>query len=229
MIPNPFSDLVPSLLGPLVRRVDHLVLEQWERLARRATIGPRHPRANAFRAFGDGSAICAPFVALFGERHIEIGSQTIIGPYGAISAGVSPTHDLGDRTVLRIGDRTVIGRNSSIAAHHDIVIGHDIWTGPNVYITDENHGYEDVLEPIGRQFSAPKRVVIGSGSWLGTNVTVLPGVTIGEHVAVGAGAVVSRDIPAFSVAVGNPARVIRRYDPTEGWVSVPRTAGAPVR
>jgi len=218
VIPNPLPAVVSALLEPLVRRADDVVLWSWERLARRATIGPNHARARSFRSFGDHSAICAPVTALFGERYIEIGSHSIIGPYCSISAGVSPDHDLGDRTVIRIGDRTVIGRNSSIAGHLDIELGDDIWTGPNVYITDENHGYEDVLEPIGRQFSEPRKVVIGSGSWLGTNVTVLPGVTIGEHVAVGAGAVVTRDIPAFSVAVGNPARVIRRYDPAEGWI-----------
>lgn len=219
MSPFPFLEPIRrTVVDPVARRFDDVALAAWERWARRATIGPDHARARAFRAFGAGSAICAPVAAMFGEAHIEIGAHTIIGPYSSLSAGFAPGHDLGDRAAVRIGDRTVIGRNSSIVGHHDIVIGDDIWTGPNVYITDQNHGYEDVLEPIGKQFEAPRRVVIGNGAWLGTNVVVLPGVTIGEHVAVGAGAVVTRDLPAFSVAVGNPARVIRRYEPGDGWV-----------
>ncbi|HEV8206905.1 MAG TPA: acyltransferase, partial [Acidimicrobiia bacterium] len=61
---------------------------------------------------------------------------------------------------------------------------------------------------------------IGSGSWLGHGAIVLGGASIGEHVVVGAGAVVTGDLPDYSVAVGNPARVIRRYLTGEGWVRV---------
>ncbi|MSY44417.1 MAG: acyltransferase, partial [Actinobacteria bacterium] len=103
--------------------------------------------------------------------------------------------------------------------HHSVIIGDDVFTGHNVYITDANHGYEDVEQPIGRQFSPPQPVSIGSGSWLGHGVIVLPGVAIGRNVVIGAGAVVTSDIPDFSVAVGNPARVIRRYFPDRGWVA----------
>jgi acetyltransferase-like isoleucine patch superfamily enzyme len=63
-------------------------------------------------------------------------------------------------------------------------------------------------------------VVIGDGSWLGHGAVVLPGVTIGKHVVIGANSVVTKDIPDFSVAVGSPARVIRQYDETLGWVNV---------
>ena len=61
---------------------------------------------------------------------------------------------------------------------------------------------------------------VGSGSWLGHGTVVLPGADIGRHVAVGAGSVVTGPLPDFSVAVGNPARVIRRYVDGEGWVQV---------
>ena len=68
--------------------------------------------------------------------------------------------------------------------------------------------------------SAEKPVRIGSGSWLGHGVIVLPGVTIGEHVTVAAGSVVTRDLPDRSVAAGSPARVVRRYIDGVGWTSV---------
>jgi acetyltransferase-like isoleucine patch superfamily enzyme len=77
--------------------------------------------------------------------------------------------------------------------------------------------------PIGRQFAAPRPVEIGAGSWLGHGSIVLPGARIGRHVVIGAGSVVTGVIPDFSVAVGVPARVVRRYDPADpaaGWRAV---------
>jgi acetyltransferase-like isoleucine patch superfamily enzyme len=180
-------------------------------------IGPDHRRARRFGAFGRGSAICFPVHTLFGERYMRIGTETIIGAYATLSAGVAPSHELERDTVVRIGDRCLIGRGSGIVAHESIEIGDDVFTGHHVYITDANHGYEDVTLPIGRQFGAPRPVSIGSGSWLGHGSIVLPGACIGEHVVVGAGAVVTGVLPDFSVAVGSPARVVRRYDPERGW------------
>ena len=85
--------------------------------------------------------------------------------------------------------------------------------GPNVYVTDQNHSTADRSLPIGRQSAGEKPVRIGAGSWLGTNVVVLPGVTIGRHTAVGAGSVVTADLPPYSTAVGSPARVIAQRNP----------------
>jgi acetyltransferase-like isoleucine patch superfamily enzyme len=68
-------------------------------------------------------------------------------------------------------------------------------------------------------------VSIGAGSWLGHGTIVLPGSTIGRHVVVGAGAVVTGDLPDFTVAVGNPARVIRRYVTGRGWIDVDIDSG----
>jgi len=94
-----------------------------------------------------------------------------------------------------------------------------VWTGHNVYITDQNHGYEDVDRPISVQTMPEKPVRIGRGSWLGYGTVVLPGSDIGEHVVVGANSVVTGVIPSFSVAVGSPARVVRRFENGE-WKSV---------
>ena len=78
-----------------------------------------------------------------------------------------PGQDLGPLPVLRIGDRCVIGRGSHIVAHHSLVIGDDVFTGPYVYITDQNHGYADPDIPIGRQMPLNNAVRIGSGSCSG--------------------------------------------------------------
>ena len=95
---------------------------------------------------------------------------------------------------------------SGIVGHFSIDIGDDVWTGHHVYITDQNHGYDNVDIPISQQSMPEKPVRIGSGSWLGHGTVVLPGADIGEHVVIGANSVVTGSIPSFSVAVGAPAR-----------------------
>lgn len=134
----------------------------------------------------------------------------MIGPYVSISAGMTPGQPLISDEIVVIGDRCLIGRQSSIVGHYSIRIEDDVFFGPNVYVTDQNHGFEKLDLPIGKQTMAEQPVVIGEGSWLGANVVVLPGVTIGKHVTVGAGSVVTGDLPDNSVAVGSPARVVRQ-------------------
>jgi acetyltransferase-like isoleucine patch superfamily enzyme len=192
----------------------------WEQLARQGTIGPRSRRAGRFGAFGEGTAVCFPVTALYGERYIHLGDRVIIGPYGTLSAGVMPGHVPDNDPVITIGDRTLIGKGSGVVGHSSIRIGADVWTGHHVYVTDANHGYEDVSLPPGLQFAAPRPVVVEDGAWLGHATIVLPGATIGRHAVIGAGSVVSGTIPDYCVAVGNPARVIRRYVLGEGWVRV---------
>ncbi|MGZ4675163.1 MAG: acyltransferase [Acidimicrobiia bacterium] len=191
--------------------------------AKQASIGPKSSRARRFGAFGAGSGILFPTVALYGEAYIRIGADVIVGPYCTLSAGVMPGHVPDRDPVVTIGDGVLIGRGSGVVGHRSVSIGDGVFTGHNVYVTDANHGYEDVHETIGRQFAAPKPVVVGAGSWLGHGTIVLPGAHVGEHVAVGAGSVVTSELPDFSVAVGNPARVIRRYDTERAeWVKVLR-------
>ncbi len=181
---------------------------------RRATIMNDSKRGKEFAAFGDGSLICFPPAALFGEGGIQIGRNTLIGPNVSLSAGMGPDQDLLSDEILVIGDRCLIGRGSSIVAHLSIEIGDDVFFAPNVYVTDQNHAFDDLSMPIGRQSMPEQPVVIGAGSWLATNVVVLPGVTIGKHVAIGAGSVVTTDIPDNCVAVGSPARVVKDLTPS---------------
>ena len=141
----------------------------------------------------------------------------MIGPYVSLSAGMAPGQEMVSDPVVSIGDRTLIGRGSHIVGHFCIEIGDDIQTGPYVYITDQNHVYRDPDVPIGAQWPVESSVHIGSGSWLGTGVVVLPGSRIGRNVAVGAGSVVTGELPDHCVAVGSPAKVVKRYSPDDGW------------
>jgi serine acetyltransferase len=165
-------------------------------------------RAQRFGRFGDGTLICFPPTALYGEAAIHLGDDTLIGPHSSISVGMVPGQPLWADEMLTIGDRCVIGRGCSIAAHMSVTIGDDVYFGPNVYVTDHNHTNDNPLLPVGRQTRPEQAVVIGSRSWLATGVVVTPGVTIGEGVSVGANSVVTTDLPDGCVAVGAPARII---------------------
>jgi acetyltransferase-like isoleucine patch superfamily enzyme len=195
----------------------------WRALQRAGTITADSPAGSRFAAFGPRSMMAFPTGAVFGERWIEIGDETLIGEQVTLSAGMVPGHDLGTEPVLRVGDRCVIGRGSHIVAHHSITVGDDIFTGPYVYITDQNHAYADPDLPIGRQWPVNMAVVIGSGTWLGAGAVILPGAHIGRNVVVAAGSVVRGFVPDRCVVAGVPARVVREYVSGSGWS---RPAGA---
>ena len=194
----------------------------WEAVQRAGAVTADSPAGRRFAAFGPGSVAAFPPGSVFGERWITIGAGTLIGAQVSLSAGMVPGQDLGPVPVLQIGDRCVIGRGSHIVAHHSLVIGDDVYTGPYVYITDQNHGYADPDVPIGRQLPRNAAVQIGSGSWLGAGAVVLPGACIGRNVVIAAGSVVRGTIPDRCVVAGVPARVVRQYAPGDGWLrSVP--------
>jgi serine acetyltransferase len=189
----------------------------WREFQQAGIVTADTPAGKAFARFGRGSLMAFPAGSVFGEGWIEIGAGTLIGAQVSLSAGLVPGQDLG-QTVLRVGDRCVIGRGSHIVAHESVEIGDDVWTGPYVYITDQNHGYEDPEVPIGRQIPVNRPVSIGSGSWLGAGAIVLPGARIGRNVVIAAGSVVRGAIPDRCVAAGVPARVIREHTEA-GWLS----------
>lgn len=107
-----------------------------------------------------------------------------------------------------IDSQTYINRNTFIDASFSITIGKLCAIGPNCYITDHDHGTDLSLSPL-EQPLISKPTSIGNRVWLGANVTVLKGVTIGNDAVIGAGSVVTKDIPEKAIAVGVPAKVIR--------------------
>lgn len=198
----------------LSARVAHAA---WRRLQQAGTITADTDAGRRFAAFGSGSKIAFPTGAIFGERWIKVGVLTMIGEQASVCAGMMPGHDLGPDPVLRIGNGCVIGRGSHIVAHSSIDIGDDVYTGPYVYITDQNHSYADPELPVGRQWPRNSAVSIGAGCWLGTGVIVLPGSVLGRNVVVAAGTVVRGEFADHCVIAGVPARVVKEYDPPVGW------------
>jgi acetyltransferase-like isoleucine patch superfamily enzyme len=199
-----------------------LVNESWRAVQQAGMITSESRAGRRFAAFGPRSLIAFPAASIFGETWIEIGDETMVGAQVTLCAGMLPGQDLGEGPVLRVGDRCVIGRGSYIVAHHCVRIGDDVFTGPYVYITDQNHGYADPEVPIGRQWPQNAAVSIGEGSWLGAGVVVLPGTSIGRNVVVAAGSVVRGEIPGHCVVAGVPARIVREYVAGSGW-SRPRS------
>jgi len=110
---------------------------------------------------------------------------------------------------LSVGDKCVLGRNVSINCYLDLEIGAAALFADDIYVSDFDHKFADLTVPIKDQGIAKSRVRIEPDVWIGTKVTVCRGVVIGEGSVVGANAVVTHDLPAYCVAVGVPARVIK--------------------
>jgi acetyltransferase-like isoleucine patch superfamily enzyme len=159
----------------------------------------------------------APQGVIYNEEYLSIGAGTLIGPNVALTAGINGDQQMLTKPVVSIGEHCVIGRGSHIIGHWTIQLGDRIQTGPYVYITDQNHGYENPDEPIGWQTPSVAPVFIGSGSWLGANVVILPGTTLGENTVVAAGAVVRGSFDDHVVLGGVPAKVLRHWTTESGW------------
>ncbi|MDI6791421.1 MAG: acyltransferase [bacterium] len=105
-----------------------------------------------------------------------------------------------------------IGHFNHIACINEVYIGKNVLTGDKVYISDHQHSYEDIAVPVNDQPLVSKgKVYIGEHTWIGENVSILS-CRIGKHCVIGANSVVNKDIPDYSVAVGAPAKVVKRYD-----------------
>lgn len=130
---------------------------------------------------------------------------------------------VGDTPVLILEDGCVIGRRSQISVKNGLHLERDVITGANVLIMDHNHAYEDITRPIKVQgITGGGKIRIGAGTWVGQGATIMCSggdLTIGKHCVIAANAVVIRSFPAYSVISGNPARVVRQYDPAaKAWV-----------
>lgn len=128
---------------------------------------------------------------------IIIDERTAVNPYAIVKTDGS----------IRIGKRVWIAQNCMVDGP-DIEIGDDCILAPYVHIIAGNHGFEDAKRPINEQGVVSKPVRIGRDCWIGSRAIVLGGVVIGEGSVVGAGAVVTKDIPPYSIAIGVPAKVV---------------------
>jgi acetyltransferase-like isoleucine patch superfamily enzyme len=119
--------------------------------------------------------------------------------------------------LIRIGDNSGIAENCVIAigpGPNELRIGTQTFIGPDVYIRNMNHRFDRLDVPIMRQGHEGTDIVIGDGVWIGARCVLLAGTKIGDHSVIAAGSVVSIEIPPYSIAAGNPVRVLRRRNST---------------
>jgi len=159
---------------------------------------------NGFAEFGSGSRIMLPFRA--GNPHkVAVGRDVLIGPSSWFMVPLLDTAG----PVIRIHDRVRMNQ-TSIAAVEEVVVEEAVGIARGVYIADHMHGFDDPVLPVRDQpLARVAPVRVKRGAWLGQNVVVMPGVTVGEGAVVGANSVVTRDVPARTIVAGAPARVIR--------------------
>lgn len=153
-----------------------------------------------------------------GHQSIYIGRNVQIWRFSRITAiNARP----GERRIT-ISDDCVIHPSIHISAVSSVYIGRSVLIAANCYITDHDHLWQRTDIPaIMNAHLIAEETRIGDKVWIGEKVVILKGVTIGENSVIGSGSVVTKSIPPFSVAVGNPARVIRSYDHESGtWVCV---------
>ncbi len=138
----------------------------------------------------------------------SLGANSTIEDFCTINNGV------GD---VIIGDNSLVGMGNVIIG--PVTIGNNVILAQNIVASGLNHEYKDPQTPIHKQPVTTAPIVIEDDCWIAANVVITAGVTIGKHCVVAAGAVVTKDIPPFSIAAGNPAKVIKRYDEGMGeWV-----------
>ncbi|RLB01028.1 MAG: hypothetical protein DRG37_00970 [Deltaproteobacteria bacterium] len=146
----------------------------------------------------------SPYNISIGDRcRIKKGVEMYAKPWG----------DDRDKITLRIGNRVSINSGTFINAHDYIEIGNGTLIGKNVLMADTGHDFKDPSVPVRENpiiIEGP--IIIGEGCYIGFNTFIQPGVSIGKHVQIGTNSIITRDIPPYSVAAGNPARVLRRYD-----------------
>lgn len=165
-----------------------------------------------FGSFGEHSVIHEPVVSTVNPQGIHIASWVNIGAYSVIEA-LDPAK--GSR--VDIADNVYIGHFLRLTAMGEVVIGEEALISDRVYLSDNNHVYDDVTVPIKRQgLREGRRLEIRRGSWIGIGAVVCGGLTIGENAVVAANSVVRSDVPDRTVVAGDPAVVVRQHD-GEQW------------
>lgn len=179
----------------LKRWLDYLIMNQRDARPRwyiRLLAPLYQHRGHGSKIYSSVRLDCPPY------RRFFLGRQSVIESYCCINNAV------GD---VVIGDHTRIGIHNTIIG--PVCIGNHVNLAQGITVTALNHNFEDVTRRIDEQGISTKPVIIGDDVWIGANAVVLPGVTIGRHCVVAAGAVVTKDVPDHSVVGGVPAKILK--------------------
>ncbi len=184
----------------------------------------RHYWASRFAETGARLSIGDQFQA-YGVDHIHVGDDVVLANRVTLRAMTAypwadPPQAFEPKLVLKSG--CFVNNGCQISCIDRVTIGENVMLAEYCFIADNNHSHEDPDRAIKHQpLRSAGELVIGDGSWIGANCCVIGAVRIGRHCVVGANSVVNTDLPDFSLAVGAPARVVRRYDPaSRTWAKV---------
>jgi acetyltransferase-like isoleucine patch superfamily enzyme len=155
--------------------------------------------------YGRGSLVRRARRDLIPFNAFELGADSIIEDYATVANGMGG---------IFIGARTLVGIANVLIG--PLRIGNDVIIAQNVVFSGLNHGYEDLSLPIRNQKCSAAEIVVEDEVWIGANAVITAGVRIGKHAVVAGGSVVTKDVPAYSVVGGNPARILRQHNPITG-------------
>lgn len=201
-----FFLIIGRIFGYLSLIIPRKITYPWY-LIRRAYITAR--KRTLFKSFGQGSLL-APGVKLRATSYVSVGNNSSIMSNCIIETCVKDDQN----PELEIGNHVSIGEYSHITCTNRIVIGNGVLTGRFVLITDNSHGNlteeEADIPPLSRAIHSNGPVFIGDNVWIGDKATILPNVTVGNGSIIAANAVVTKDVPEYSVVAGVPAKIIKK-------------------
>lgn len=150
-------------------------------------------------------------------NQFTIDDRSLIESFAVVNNGMGDVH---------IGKDTLIGLSNSLIG--PLRVGNDVLFAQNVILSGLNHGFQDITIPIRQQKCTTSEIVVEDNVWLGANVVVTAGVRIGKNSIVAAGSVVTKDVPPYTIAAGNPAKPIKQYNfETEEWERIFRLQSSP--
>lgn len=139
-----------------------------------------------------------------------LGTYSVIEDFSTINNGVGPVH-IGHHSLIGIGN-VIIG---------PVTVGNNVIFAQNIVASGLNHMYEDITRPIHEQGVTTAPITVEDDCWIGANVVLVAGVTVGKHCIIAAGSIVTKSVPPYSIAAGNPAKVIKQYNSdTKAWEKV---------
>lgn len=167
-----------------------------------------HAKRRGINLFAkNGCKLRKPLFLNFKKENIELGNNITID----LGARIDIFNFTGKSPKIKIGSNTMMGFHVSILCAECITIGENCLIASNVFICDENHG-NDPCEPYVKQKLSIKPIKIGNNVWIGENVSILPGVKIGNNCIIGTGSIVTKSIPDNCIAVGNPCKIVKKYN-----------------
>lgn len=167
-----------------------------------------------FMYFGENSCIMRDYKYLV-KSSMHIGNNVFINSGARVIVTL-------ENAIVKIGNNTGIGYNFTVLAGANVTVGNDVAIASDVCLSAGSHGINPELDiSYGLQKYVGEDIVIEDGVWIGEKVIVLSGVHIGEKAIIGAGSIVTKNVPEYSIAVGNPAKVIKIYNKkTSSWEAV---------